>query len=79
MSGGRTYPVSAERCPEKILVVKSESWNRLAEETFDELGYNEIMKAYQNVKLVNLTRETSVIAEPLFRTCHTCLRIPNSS
>jgi len=65
------------RCnPKEILIVESNSWNRLAEEAFDRLGYREIESSNEKVKLVNLTKIPSVTVQSPFPTQYNRLRIP---
>ena len=68
--------LNAEWSPQKILIVESDSWNRRAEEAFEQLGYREIESAHQNVKLVNLTKASSIAVELPIPSYHRRMRIP---
>jgi uncharacterized protein (DUF362 family) len=62
--------------PKEILIVESDSWNRLTEEAFDRLGYREIEASFQNVKLVNLSKAPSIRVDLPFPSYESNLRIP---
>jgi uncharacterized protein (DUF362 family) len=60
----------------EVLIVESDSWNRLADEAFAHLGYREIEKTYHNTKLVNLTKAPCVTVELPVCSYYRLMRIP---
>jgi len=68
--------INAHSHPDQIYIVESDSWNRLAGEAFEQLGYTEIASAQKNVKLVNLTKTSGINVELPIPSFYDVIRIP---
>jgi uncharacterized protein (DUF362 family) len=62
--------------PHKILIVESDSWCRLADEAFDMLGYRELESISPKVKLVNLTKMSTLDVQLPFPSDIKSIRLP---
>jgi len=62
--------------PEKILIVESDAWCRLADEAFDVLGYRDLESVGGNVELVNLTKSPTVDVRLPFPSYFKTMRLP---
>lgn len=62
--------------PDKIFIVESDAWCRLADEAYDQLGYRELESIGANVELVNLTKAPTVDVELPFPGYFKSMRLP---
>jgi uncharacterized protein (DUF362 family) len=62
--------------PNKIMIVESDSWCRLADEAFDMLGYRELESISPKVKLVNLTKMSTLDVQLPFPSYIKSVRLP---
>lgn len=62
--------------PDKIMIVESDSWCRLADEAFDMLGYRELESISPKVKVVNLTKMPTLDVQLPFPSYIRSIRLP---
>ena len=62
--------------PDKIMIVESDAWCRLADEAFDMLGYRELESISPKVKLVNLTKMPTLDVQLPFPSYIKSIRLP---